>query len=117
MAGTTAAPADAVADWGERNMGDKQTLIDFVAWSKANYPAKRYALFFGGHGWSWHPGYVMRDDTGAAPDALDYLEVQAALPSLGAVDMVAYDACNMASLEIQHLWAGKATSFAASQEV
>src|SRR3990170_711972 len=55
--------AGAVADWGERNFGDPQTLIDFVTWTKANYPADHYALYFWGHGWSWHPGWVMQDDT------------------------------------------------------
>jgi hypothetical protein len=55
--------ASTVADWGERNMGDKQTLTDFVSWSKTNYPADHYALYFWGHGRSWHPGWVMRDDT------------------------------------------------------
>ena len=54
--GMTADGANAVADWGERNMGDKQTLIDFVTWTKANYPADHYALVFWGHGWNWHPG-------------------------------------------------------------
>src|SRR5512132_640412 len=48
--GMTAAPENAVADWGERNFGDKQTLIDFVTWTKANYPAQHYALYFWGHG-------------------------------------------------------------------
>ncbi len=33
--GMTAAPENAVADWGERNMGDPQTLIDFVTWTKS----------------------------------------------------------------------------------
>ncbi len=63
--GMKADAASAVADWGERNMGDKQTLIDFVSWSKTNYPADHYALYFWGHGWNWHPGYVMQDDTNA----------------------------------------------------
>jgi hypothetical protein len=57
-------------------MGDKQTLIDFVTWTKANYPADHYALVFWGHGWNWHPG-VMQDDTNA--DTLDYDETR--LPS------------------------------------
>ena len=61
--GMTAAPENAVADWGERNMGDPQTLVDFVTWTKANYPADHYALYFWGHGWNWHPGYIMADDT------------------------------------------------------
>lgn len=50
--GMTADGANAIADWGERNMGDPQTLIDFVTWTKANYPADRYALIFWGHGWN-----------------------------------------------------------------
>ena len=112
--GMTADAASAVADWGERNMGDKQTLTDLVSWSKANYPADHYALYFWGHGWSWHPGWVMEDDTNA--DTLDYDEVKAALPSLGFIDVVGYDGCNMASLEILDLWHGHATAVTGSQE-
>lgn len=48
--GMTADSASAVADWGERNMGDPQTLIDFVTWTKAKYPADHYVLYFWGHG-------------------------------------------------------------------
>ncbi len=110
----TAAPENAVADWGERNFGDKQTLIDFVTWTKANYPADHYALYFWGHGWNWHSGYVMQDDTDN--DTLDMEEVKAALPSLGFIDMVGFDGCNMASIEVQMLWHGYATALAHSQE-
>ena len=112
--GMTAAPENAVADWGERNMGDPQTLIDFVTWSKANYPADHYALVFWGHGWNWHPGYVMADDTNA--DTLEYEETRSAIPSLGFIDIVNYDGCNMASIEILDLWHGHATAVTGSQE-
>ena len=53
--GMVADAAHQVADWGERNMGDPATLRDFVTWSKTNYPADHYALYFWGHGWGWHP--------------------------------------------------------------
>ena len=112
--GMTASPDNAVADWGERNMGDPQTLIDFVTWSKSNYPADHYALVFWGHGWNWHPGYVMADDTNA--DTLEYEETKAAIPSLGFIDVVGYDGCNMASIEILDLWHGRATAVTGSQE-
>jgi hypothetical protein len=112
--GMIADSASAVADWGERNFGDPRTLIDFVTWSKANYPADHYALYFWGHGWNWHPGYVMLDDTSA--DTLDYEEMKAALPSLGFIDVVGYDGCNMASIEIFNLWHGYATAVSSSQE-
>ena len=112
--GMTASSANAVADWGERNFGDKQTLIDFVTWTKSNYPADHYALYFWGHGWNWHPGYVMQDDTNN--DTLDMEEIEAALPSIGFIDMVGFDGCNMASIEVQMLWHGHATALAHSQE-
>ena len=112
--GMIADSASAVADWGERDMGNKQTLIDFVTWSKANYPADHYALYFWGHGWNWHPGYVMEDDTNA--DTLDLDELKAAIPSLGFIDVVGYDGCNMASIEVFNAWHGHATAVASSQE-
>jgi len=120
--GLSAKPENAVADWGERNFGDKQTLIDFVTWSKKHYPADHYALYFWGHGWNWHPGWAMQDDTpdvtqdDTGPYTLDYDEIKAAIPSLGFIDMVGFDGCNMASIEIYKLWRGHATAVAASQE-
>jgi len=121
--GMLATPENAVADWGERDFGDKQTLIDFVTWTKANYPADHYALYFWGHGWNWHPGVVMRDETVNATDTdptlmdtLDMDEVKAALPSLGFIDMVGFDGCQMASIEVDMLWHGHATALSHSQE-
>ena len=112
--GIVADATSAVADWGERNFGDPQTLIDLVTWTKTNYPADRYALYFWGHGWNWHPGWVMEDDTDV--DTLDYHEMKAAIPLLGFIDLVGYDGCNMATMEIYKLWENKATAIAASEE-
>ncbi len=97
--------ASAVADWGERNMGDPQTLVDLVTWTKANYPADRYALAFWGHGWSWHPGWVMEDDTARRHARLPRDQVRAARRSASTTSS-RWDGCNMASLEIAKLWAG-----------
>jgi hypothetical protein len=110
----TAASENAVADWGEKNMGDPQTLIDFVTWTKTNYPADHYALVFWGHGWGWRPGVVMRDDTDN--DTLDYTEEKSAIPALGFIDVVGYDGCNMSTIEIFNLWHGHATAVTGSQE-
>ncbi len=119
LPGMKANLANADSSWDaqhadELNMGNKQTLIDFVTWSKANYPADHYALIFWGHGWNWHPGYVMRDDTD--DDTMDYEEEKAAIPSLGFIDVVGYDGCNMSSIEIFNLWHGHATAVTGSQE-
>ena len=56
----------------------------------------------------------MEDDT--SNDTLDYDEIKAAIPSLGFIDVVGYDGCNMASLEIMDLWHGHATAITGSQE-
>jgi hypothetical protein len=114
--GMVADAAHAVADWGERNMGSAQTLKDFVTWSKANYPADHYALYFWGHGWGWHPDWTMEDASSGAGDGLNPDEVKSVLPQLGFIDVVGYDACNMAQIEIMSLWHGHATALAASQE-
>lgn len=112
--GMLATPEAALADWGERNTGDPQTLVDFVTWTKQHYPAERYALFFWGHGWNVHPGYTLYDETDA--DALDPVEIRLAQPSLGYLDVVGFDGCNMAAFEVHALWAGWATAVVASQE-
>ena len=49
-------------------------------------------------------------------DTLDYDEIKAAIPSLGFIDMVGFDGCNMASIEIYKLWQGHATAVAASED-
>lgn len=38
---------------GEKNMGDKATLTDFVNWSLATYPANHYLLVLWDHGNGW----------------------------------------------------------------
>ena len=113
--GLIADATHAVADWGERNMGDPDTLADFVEWSKANYPADRYALYFWGHGWGWHPDWTMDDDTPGG-DGLNPNEIKSVFGRLGYIDFIGYDACNMAQIEIAALWSGHATAMAGSQE-
>lgn len=112
--GMKADAESAVADLGEKNTGDPKTLIDFVKWSKEKYPAENYALFMWGHGWNWHPGFTMEDKTNK--DALDPDEVKSSLSSLGQIDLIAYDGCNMASIEVEALWANHAKAIVHSQE-
>jgi Clostripain family len=109
-----ATPNNAVVNLGERNTGDGQTLIDFVSWTKTHFPADHYALVFWGHGWSWLTEFTMSDET--SNDSLDPHEVAGALPSIGFVDVVAYDGCNMASIEIQTLWKDNSAAIAHSEE-
>lgn len=112
--GMLADSKSAVAHWGERNMGDPNTLSEFVNWSKNTYPADHYALYMWGHGYNWRTGYTMEDQT--SKDSLDPDEVKAIFNKIGFIDMVAYDGCNMASIEVDALWHGHATTIVHSQE-
>jgi len=105
---------NAAVNLGEKDTADTQTLIDFVSWARTNYPADRYALVFWGHGWSWRPGFTMLDDT--SNDTLDPHELAEAIPSLGFVDVVAYDGCNMGAIETEVLWRGHAQAISHSEE-
>ncbi len=104
-----------LVDLGEVNMANEDTLVDFVQWSAQNYPADHYALVMLDHGAGWPGGYLDRDSGGIGRDnialaeqrgdllftmeigrALERLR-QAGLPSL---DLIGFDACLMASLEV-----------------
>jgi hypothetical protein len=95
--GMLATPETALEDWGEANMGDPQTLLDFIRWTQASYPAEHYALSLWNHGWSWRPGMSMYDETNN--DTLDQHELEAVLGEVEPIDVIMYDACQMATIE------------------
>jgi len=109
-----ATPENAVEDWGEANMGDPQTLTDFIEWTKTHYPADHYALSLWNHGWSWRPDHSMRDDTDG--DTLDQHELEAVLDQVGTVDVIMYDACQMATIENQATVRATSRAIVHSQE-
>ncbi|MFX0092183.1 MAG: clostripain-related cysteine peptidase [Candidatus Hodarchaeota archaeon] len=87
-------------DKGEINMGDPQTLRDFVTWTQINYPANRTILFIAGHGrafqglaFDWTDNY----------DQLTLDEVQQALNETH-IDILMPAACSMASVEVAYEW-------------
>jgi hypothetical protein len=97
--GMEATPENAVEDWGEKNMGDPNTLIKFIQWAKHTYPADHYALSLWNHGWAWRPDHSMRDETDG--DTLDQHELEDVLEAVGPIDVIMYDACQMATIENQ----------------
>jgi hypothetical protein len=113
--GMEATAENALADWGERNMGDPQTLIDFVQWAQAGYPAEHYALILWDHGWAWRPYQSMWDETD--DDTLDMHELEYAMGVVGPVDVLGYDACEGMAIENMTLWRSLgAQAIAGSQE-
>ena len=83
---------------GEVNMGDSQTLVDFIDYGKNNYPAERYQLCVWGHANAWYG--VCKDDTNKR-DPLTPDEFQQALMKAGKVDLLCFmGCCKMGSLEV-----------------
>lgn len=112
--GMQATPENALADWGERNMGDPETLREFIQWAKTNHTADHYALILWDHGWGWRPYQTMWDETDN--DSLDQHEILSVLQEVGGVDVVGYDACEQQMIEVETTWRGYAEAIAASQQ-
>jgi hypothetical protein len=112
--GMKATPENAVADWGEQDMGSPQTLTDFISWARESYPSRRTALFFWDHGWGWWPGYTMHDVT--SNDTLDMDEIRRAMEAVDGVDMVGMDTCLGQTIEVEATFRGFADALAASED-
>jgi hypothetical protein len=112
--GMTATADNAVADWGDTDMGSPQTLVDFIEWARAAYPAEHYALFLWDHGWGWWPGNTMEDAT--SNDYLDMDELRDALETVHGVDMVGGDTCLSQTIEVQAQLRGFASAMGGSQD-
>lgn len=81
---------------GEVNMGQAQTLADFITFGKTYFPADRYLLAFYDHG----GGYSGSCSDQTDDDWLTMVEKRQALEQAGRVDMVLFTApCLMASIE------------------
>ncbi len=100
-----------LSDEGELNMGDFNTLANFVTWAKTDYPADHYLLVLWDHGSGWKAPKsdpvktVCVDETDL--DSLTVEEVSRALDSVTCsggcpLDIVGFDACLMGMLEVDY---------------
>jgi clostripain len=81
------------------NSADAATLGRFIAWGKANYPARRYGLLIYSHA----NGKVMCPDDTTGSD-MGIAEVTDKIGVEGRVDFLALELCNMGGLEIAYQW-------------
>lgn len=108
-------------DLGEQNMSNPQTLSDFVVWAKTQFPAQHYALILWNHGGGTQ-GYG-KDTSPAGNGAMMSLNqlhqaYQTIRQSLKTpLDIVVYDACLMATIEVAHITATLANAMASSVEL
>ena len=90
---------------GEPNMGDPQTLVDFVTWSMKNFPAEHYLLSLWDHGGGIRG--VCWDDSTPDHDNLDLIDLKTAFQQIQNntgenVDIVGFDACLMGGASIHY---------------
>lgn len=90
-------PETAVTDIGNRDMTSPVTLRDFVNYSKATYPAERYALVLWNHGGGFTG--LIEDETSNPGHFMSLDDMASALTGVGALDLVAFDMCLMAGYE------------------
>ncbi|MEA1958454.1 MAG: clostripain-related cysteine peptidase, partial [Chloroflexota bacterium] len=100
--GLTPADGNEIMTIGEVNMGDPNTLVDFVAWTISNYPAENYALVISSHGKGWQ-GCCWDEASGS--DNLELAELKSSLSYITEVtgrpiDLVGFDACLMGLTEV-----------------
>ncbi len=88
-------------DLGEMDLGLPATLLSFVRDSAGKYPASRYCLIVWGTGTSWRPAgrAVSFDESGSAIATGD---LKNALPLSPKLDLVAFDADLMQTLEVAY---------------
>lgn len=121
-----------VQELGEVDMADAQSLVDFVQWAAANFPADHYVLILSDHGMGWPGGWSDPApggrDSNRAPLASRlgpniYLnELDAALSDarqaagIDQFEIIGMDACLMAQLEIMAALQPHARYAVASEE-
>jgi hypothetical protein len=110
----TGGQANEVGRLGQVNMAAASTLRDFLVWVKENYPARRFALVLTGHSRGWNGlGWDM-----GKKDTLHLHELKDALAGAGIhLDVVAFKAPFMASVEVAHQLRGLADWMVASQNI
>ena len=102
----------------QKNMGDPDTLSDFINYCYSNYPAEQYGIILWNHGGGPILGY---GDDEVAEDYLTMLELTSAFadtPFTGdnKFEWIGFDACLMASIEVADVLSPYGKYLISSQE-
>jgi len=117
--------SEVLEDLGEVDMADPASLADFLLWALERYPADHVAVVLWDHGTGWQltsmpalPG-VIWDEESQSELSIAGGDLQAGLQPLvdarGPIDVIAFDACNMAAWEVAHALKDQALAMAASE--
>jgi hypothetical protein len=129
-----------ISDLGEQNMGNPTTLINFVNWAQTTYPADYYLLVLWDHGDGWKKKTATVATKGGVTttekrvpvkgvcfdytdnDHLSTPDLDTALNTITGggttpIDVVGFDACLMAMLEVAYEVSPYCSYFVGSEEV
>jgi len=104
---------------GDVNMGDPETLANFINWVRETYPSQNYALIMADQGQGWRGCHFMRDVTN--DDSLTIPELGEGLAGgtmsgEWPLDLIAFDAGFMQMLEVDAQIADYADYVVGSEE-
>jgi hypothetical protein len=105
---------------GETDTSDPATFAEFLEWGVTNYPAERYMLAFSNHGAGWRG---LGTDKTSHPAMLTMDEISAVMRDaqkrglIDRIDLLAFDACLMAQLDVMHMAAQFADYTLAAEEL
>lgn len=106
-----------LADWGAIDMGDPAVLTRFLQTAVHDFPAERYAVLLGDHGMAWAGAAVSASSHNQLSIDDIRQSLQAAAPPGGRFELVGFDACVMANLEVAKSLAPSAHYLVASEEI
>lgn len=104
------------------NMGDAQTLYEFLDFANANYPADKVAVTFWNHGGGSVDGAAFDEIHGL--DSLDLVEMYQAFDEVWpadkenpALELVGFDTCLMATVDVAAVFQNFSKYLVASEEL
>ena len=102
----------------QANMGEAQTLTDFLTWGQKEYKSDRNMLVLWDHGGGSAKGVCF--DENYSFDSLSLTELKSALDAAklnGKFDFITFDACLMATIEVVSVMKDYADYMIASEEI
>ncbi|MCM2268192.1 MAG: clostripain-related cysteine peptidase [Elusimicrobiales bacterium] len=120
-ADTSKITSPVVMEIPKSDMGNWKNLVEFVKWSKTNYPAQRYVLVVWNHGSGWNKNAAAESGKGISYDDetgshITTQQLKQALDETGKMEILSMDACLMQMMEVAYEARTGADYIVASEE-
>lgn len=105
-------------NFGEKNMGDPQTLTDFIVWGVSQFPAEKYAIILWDHGNGINGfGYDEIYEDSLTLNELEIAFADAKSATDVDFELIGFDACLMATIEVANRLSPYGNFLVASEEL